>query len=134
MKARLAPAWISSLKACLLMCSCLHENLSQALRPHGRTLACAAPGVTLHEGVPLVDEAFRAPLHKTSHLPNQGVAQLLLHPFNIAKSPFSPEWSQIEPDSQSQNDYDGRIPDRLGRGFRGQTGVRVLDMSSSLGT
>ncbi len=30
----------------------------------------------------------RALLHKTSHLTNQGVAQSLLHPFNMAKPLF----------------------------------------------
>ncbi len=89
--------------------SCFREHLSQALRPHGHSLPCAAPGVTPHEAVPLVDEAFRVPLHGTSHSPNQGVAHLLSHPFNMAKPPFNPEWSQ--------NGHDGRIPDRLGRGL-----------------
>ncbi len=68
--------------------SCFHEHLSQALRPHGRSLPCAALGVTSHEAVPLVDEASRAPLHKNSHLTNQGVAQSLLHPFNMVKPLF----------------------------------------------
>ncbi len=53
--------------------SCLREHLSQALKPHGCSLPCAAPGVAPHEAVPLVDETFRVPLHRTSHLPNQGV-------------------------------------------------------------
>ncbi len=72
-------------------------------------------------------EAFKAPLYKTSHAPNQGVAQLLSHPFNMAKPLFSPEWNQNGRDSPSPNGYDGRIPDRLWRGLRGQTGVRSLD-------
>ncbi len=41
--------------------SCFHEHLLQAPRPHGRSLPCAAPGVTPHEAVPLVDKAFRVP-------------------------------------------------------------------------
>ncbi len=41
--------------------------------------------------------------------------------------PFSPEWSQTECDSPSPNGHDGHIPDRLGRGLRGQTGVQSLD-------
>ncbi len=107
--------------------SCLCEHLSQALRPHGLSLICAAPGVTPHEAVPLVDKASKAPLHKTSRSPNHCVAQLLSHPFNMAKPPFSSEWSQNGRDSPSPNGYDGRIPDRLGRGLRGQE-------NSSLGT
>ncbi len=77
---------------------CLCEHLSQALRPHGRSLTCAAPGVTPHEAVPLVDELSRASLHKTSHLPNQGFVQLLSLPFNMAKLPFSrveSEWARF---------------------------------------
>ncbi len=91
------------------------------------SLTCAAPGVTLHEAVPLVDKSSRAPLHKTSRSPNQCVAKLLSHPFNMAKPPFYPEWSQNGRDSPSPNGYDGCIPDRLGRGLRGRE-------NSSLGT
>ncbi len=101
--------------------TCLREHLSQAHRPHG------APGVAPHEAVPLVDETFRGPLHRTCHSPSKGVAHLLLHPFNMAGPAFSPEWSQNGRDSPSPNGHDGRIPDRLGRGLRGQTSVRSLD-------
>ncbi len=87
--------------------SCLREHLSQALRPHGRSLPCAA--------VPLVDETFRGPLHRTCHSPSKGVAHLLSHPFNMAGPPFSPEWSQNGRNSPSPKGHDGRIPDRLGR-------------------
>ncbi len=107
--------------------SSLCEHLSQALRLHGCSLPCAALGVTPHEAVPLVDEAFRAPLHKTSHSPNQSVAQLLSHLFNMAKPHFSPEWGQNGRDSPSPNVYDWRIPDSLGRGLQRQTGVQSLD-------
>ncbi len=106
--------------------SCLHEHLSQALRPHGCSLTCAAPEVTPYEAVTLVNEASRAPLQKTSHSPNQGVAQLLSHPFNMAKPSFSPEWSQNGCDSLSPNGYNSVIPDWLGSGLQGQTGVRSL--------
>ncbi len=57
-----------------------------------------------------MDEASRAPLHKTSHLPYQGMTQLLLQPFNMAKPPFSPEWCENGHDSPLTNGYDGRIP------------------------
>ncbi len=50
--------------------SCLREHLSQALKPHGHSLACAAPGFGPHEAVPLEDETFRGLLHKTSHSPS----------------------------------------------------------------
>ncbi len=46
--------------------SFFREHLSQALRPHGHSLPCAASGVTPHEAIPLVDEAFMVPLHRTS--------------------------------------------------------------------
>ncbi len=74
-----------------------------------------------------MDEASRALLHKASHSPIQGVAQLLSHPFKMAKPLFSPEWGKNGCDSPSPNGYDGCIPDRLGRGLRGKTGVRSLD-------
>ncbi len=45
----------------------------------------------------------------------------------MAKPLFSPEWSKNGCDSPSPNGYDGCIPDRLGRGLRGKTGVRSLD-------
>ncbi len=91
--------------------SCLREHLSQALRPHGRSLPCAAPGVAPHEAVPLVDETFRGPLHRTCHSPCKGVAHLLSHPFNMAGPPFSPEWGRNGRDSPSPNGHDGCIPD-----------------------
>ncbi len=50
-----------------------------------------------------------------------------LPPFIMAVPPFSPEWSQNGRDSLSTNGHDECIPDRLGRGLRGQTGVRSLD-------
>ncbi len=58
--------------------SCLREHLSQALRAHGYSLPCAAPGVAPHEAVPLVDEHFWGLLHRTSHSPSKGVAKLRL--------------------------------------------------------
>ncbi len=112
--------------------SFFHEHLSQAPRPHGHSLPCTAPGVTPHEAVRLVDEAFRVPPYRTSYLPNQGVAQLLSHPFNMEKPTFSPEWSQDGCDLLSRNGHDGHIPGRLGRGLRGQTGLRNLDRRVSL--
>ncbi len=56
--------------------SCLREHLLQALRAHGHSLPCAAPGVAPHEAVPLVDEHFWGLLHRTSHSPSKGVAKL----------------------------------------------------------
>ncbi len=68
--------------------SCLHEHFSQALRPHGCSLPCAAPGVAPHEAVPLVDETFRGSLHRTSHSPSQGchAVPLLAHKMHGAES------------------------------------------------
>ncbi len=80
-----------------------------------------------HEIIPLVDEIIEDPLHRTSHLPNQGFAQLLSHPLNMAKPHFSLEWSQHGCDSPSPHGYDGRIIDRLGRTLRRQTSARCLD-------
>ncbi len=80
-----------------------------------------------HEIIPLVDEIVEDPLHRTSHSPNQGVAQFLSHPLNMAKPHFSLEWSQHGCDSPSPHGYDGRIIDRLGRTLRRQTSARCLD-------
>ncbi len=126
-QARLAPFRISSLKTCLVHFKLDHYDSVSTLRPHGRSLLCAAPGVTPHEAVPLVDEAFRVLLHSTSHSLNQGVAQLLSHPFDMAKPPFSPEWSQNGCDLLLPNSHDRRIPDRLGCRLRWQTRVWSLD-------
>ncbi len=97
--------------------SCLSEYLPQVARPHGSGLPCAAPRVAPHEAVPLVDESAEDPPHGTSYSPNQGVAQ----------RHFSPEWSQNGCVSPSPYDYDGRIDERLGQSFRGQTGARGMD-------
>ncbi len=107
--------------------SCLCEHLSQAPRAYGRNLPCATSRIAPHEIIPLVDEIVEDPLHRTSHSPNQGVAQLLSHPLNMAKPHFSPEWSQHGWDSPSPHGYDGHIIDRLGRGLRRQTSARCLD-------
>ncbi len=40
-------------------------------------------------------------------------------------TPFSPEWCQNGCDSPSPNGHDGHIPDRLGRGLRGQPACGV---------
>ncbi len=45
----------------------------------------------------------------------------------MTKPPFSPEWSQNGWDSPLPNGHDRRIPDRLGHGIRGQTGMWSLD-------
>ncbi len=81
--------------------SCLCEHLLQAPRPHGPSLTCAASKVAPYEAVPLVDETVEDPLQRTSHSSNQGVSQLLTHPLNMARSHFSPEWSQNRCDSPS---------------------------------
>ncbi len=81
--------------------SCLCEHLLQAPRPHGPSLPCAASRVAPHEAVPLANETVEDPLQRTSHSSNQGVSQLLTHPLNMARSHFSPEWSQNRCDSPS---------------------------------
>ncbi len=76
----------------------------------------------------MVDETVEDPLHRTSHSPNHGVAQLRSHPLNMARPHFSPEWSQNRCDSPSPlNGYDGHINDSLGRGLRRQTGAQCLE-------
>ncbi len=107
--------------------SCLCEHLSQAPRPLGRSLPCATSRIAPHAAIPLVDETFEDPLNRTSHSPNQGAAQLLSHPLNMARPHFSPEWNQNRCDSPLPHFYDGRINDRLGRSLQRQTGARFLD-------
>ncbi len=97
--------------------SCLCEHLSQAPRPHGRSLLCANSRVAPHEAVPLVDETVEDPLHRTSHSPNQGVAQLLLHPLYMARPHFSPQWSQTRYVSPSPHGYDRHNNVRLELAF-----------------
>ncbi len=70
MQARLSPARISTLNACLAFC----EHLSQTLRLHGCSFPGAAPGATSYEAVPLVAENLRNPLDRTSLSPSKGVA------------------------------------------------------------
>ncbi len=107
--------------------SCLCEHLSQAPRPYGRSLPCATSRIAPHETISLVDKIVEDPLHRTSHSPNQGVAQLLSHPLNMAKPHFSLEGSQNGCDSLSPHGYDGCIIDWLGRGLQRQTSARCFD-------
>ncbi len=129
MQARLAPARIPDLTACLARFkpSCLCRYLTQAVGPHGSGLPCVAPRVASHEAVPLVDEGAEVTPHCTSYSPYQGVAQLLSTPFNVARPRFSPEWGENGCDPPSPYDHDGRINDRLGRGLRRQTGERGVE-------
>ncbi len=99
---------------------CLCRYLPHAVRPHGSGHPCVAPRVASHEAVPLVDEGAEVTPHCTSHLPYQGVAQLLLTPFTMARPLFSPDRGENGCDSPSPYDHDGRINDRLGRGLRRQ--------------
>ncbi len=70
--------------------SCLCRYLPQAVGPHGSSLHCVAPRAASHEAIPLVDEGAEVTPHCTSYSPYQGVAQLLLTPFNVARpSSFS---------------------------------------------
>ncbi len=101
--------------------SCLCRYLPQAARPHGSGLPCVAPRVASNEAVPLVDEKAEVTPHYTSHLPYQGVAQLLSTPFTMAGPRFSPERGENGCDPPSPYDHDGRINDGLGRGLRRQT-------------
>ncbi len=107
--------------------SCLCRYLPQAVGPHGSGLPCVAPRVASHEAAPLVDEGAEITPHCTSYLPYQGVAQLLLIPFNVARPRFSPERGENGCDPPSPYDHDGRINDRLGRGLRRQTGERGVE-------
>ncbi len=107
--------------------SSLSEYLPQVARPHGSGLPCVAPRVASHEAVPLVDERAETTPHNTSHLPNQGVAQLLSAPFTMAGPSFPPKWGQNGCNSPSPYDHDGRINDGLGCGLRRQTGARGMD-------
>ncbi len=108
MQARLAPARIPDLTACLA-------------RP------CVAPRVDSHEAIPLVDEGAEVTPHCTSYSPYQGVAQLLSTPFNVARPRFSSERGENGCDPPSPYDHDGCINDRLGRGLRRQTGERGVE-------
>ncbi len=107
--------------------SCLCRYLPQAVGPHGSGLPCVAPRVASHEAVPLVDEGAEITPHCTSYSPYQGVAQLLLTPFNVARPRFSPERGENGCDPPSPYDHDGRINDRLRRGLRRQTGERGVE-------
>ncbi len=78
MQARLAPARIPDLTACLA-----HH--------------CVAPRVASHEAVPLVDEGAEVTPHCTSYSPYQCVAQLLSTPFNVARPRFSSERGENGP-------------------------------------
>ncbi len=129
MQARLAPARIPDLTACLARFkpSCLCRYLPQAVGPHGSGLPCVAPRVASHEAVPLVDEGAEVTPHCTSYSPYQGVAQLLSTPFNVARPRFSPERGENGCNPPSPYDHDGRINDRLGRGLRRQTGERGVE-------
>ncbi len=104
--------------------SCLCRYLPQAARPHG---SCVAPRVASHEAVPLVDERAEVTPHYTSHLPYQGVAQLLSTPFTMAGPRFSLEQGENGCDPPSPYDHDGRINDGLGSGLRRRTGKRGMD-------
>ncbi len=107
--------------------SCLCRYLPQAARPHGSGRPCVAPRVASNEAVPLVDEKAEVTPHYTSHLPYQGVAQLLSTPFTMAGPRFSPERGENGCDPPSPYDHDGRINDGLGRGLRRQTGEQGMD-------
>ncbi len=78
--------------------SCLCEHLSQAPRPYGLSLPCATSRTAPHSfggwTIPLVDETVEDPLHRTSHSPNQGIAQLLSHPLNMARPHITPVESE----------------------------------------
>ncbi len=107
--------------------SCLCRFMPQAARPHGSGLPCVAPRVASHEAVPLVDEGAEVTPHCTSHLPYQGVAQLLSTPFTMAGPRFSSEWGKNGCDPPSPYGHDGRINDGLGSGLRRQTGEPEMD-------
>ncbi len=107
--------------------SCLCRYLPQAVGPHGSGLPCVAPRVASHEAVPLVDEGAEVTPHCTSYSPYQGVAQLLLTPFNVVRPHFSPERGENGCNPPSLYNLDGRINDRLGRGLRRQTGERGVE-------
>ncbi len=59
------------------------EHLSQTPRSYGRSFPYATSRIAPHETIPLVDESVEDPLQRTSHLPNQGVAQLLSYLLNM---------------------------------------------------
>ncbi len=121
MQARLAPARIPVLTACLARFKLGHHVLPQAVGPYGSSLPCVAPRGASHEAIPLVDEGAEVTPHCTSYSPYQGVAQLLSTPFNVTRPRLSPERGENGCDPPSPYDHDGRINDRLGRGLRRQT-------------
>ncbi len=80
MQARLAPAWISNLNTRLARFKLDHHvSVSTCHRLLGLMAKTPPPSmwVAPHEAVPLGDEDFGGPLHRTSHSPCKGVAQLL---------------------------------------------------------
>ncbi len=130
MQARLAPARIPDLTACLARFKLGHHvSVGTCRRLLGLMAAASTvlPLELLHEAIPLVDEGAEVTPHCTSYLPYQGVAQLLSTPFNVARPRLSLERGENGCDPPSPYDHDGRINDRLGRGLRRQTGERGVE-------